>query len=92
MGNFKQGYWQGALIYFGTITSLGIGLIYLEMRFIEPLFNPSQTFQTFAVLVYIAFALFWDGSGLLGLKLKDRVYDRNLESVAEKLTEEEKIE
>ena len=63
MGNVKLGDWRGSLIYFASILLIGIGLVYLEQRFIEPIYHPTQTVRTFALLVYITFAFFWNGSG-----------------------------
>jgi hypothetical protein len=65
MGNVKQNNKPGIIIYFSAIILLGIALYFAEQRFIEHYFQPSQTLRTFAVLMYIAFAFFWDGTGFL---------------------------
>jgi len=62
MGNVKQNNMSGILIYFLFIVLLGVGFFFAEQRLLEQYFHPSQTMRTFAVLMYIAFAFFWDGS------------------------------
>jgi hypothetical protein len=65
MGNVKQGNWPGILIYFSVMILLGAALIYAERKFIEPLYQLPQSGCTFALLLYIAFTFFWNGTNLL---------------------------
>ena len=65
MGNVKQNNKPGIIIYFIAIVLLGVGLFFAEKGFVEQYFQPSQTVRTFAVLMYITFAFFWDGTGFL---------------------------
>lgn len=65
MGNVKQNNKPGIIIYFLAIVLLGVGLFFAEKELIEQYFQPSQTMRTFAVLMYITFAFFWDGTGFL---------------------------
>jgi uncharacterized membrane protein SirB2 len=76
-GNIKLGNWQGTLIYFSTILLVGVGLWFLEQRLLEPYFNPSQTMRTFAVLIYIAFAFFWNGTRLLDSEHKKWIFNQD---------------
>lgn len=71
MGNVKQNNKRGILIYFLAIVLLGIALFFVEKLLIEQYFHPSQTVRTFAVLIYITFAFFWDGTILLDSKEKN---------------------
>lgn len=68
MGNVKQNNKPGIIIYFSVIILLGFVLYSAEHRFIEQYLQPSQTLRTFAVLMYIAFAFFWDGTRIFGSK------------------------
>ena len=88
MGNVKHGRWQGILTYFLAIIILGIGLIYAELRFIEPHYHPSQTVRTFLILIYIAFAFFWNGTSLLDSEVKKRILTRNGSPLSEKDSKE----
>lgn len=65
MGNVKQGNWKSILIYFCFIILLGIGPVYAEQKIIEKYYHPSQIVRTFLILIYIAFAFFWDGTTLI---------------------------
>ena len=76
MGNVKQGDWQCILIYFCFIILLGIGLVYAEQN-IEQYYHPSQTVRTFLILIYIAFAFFWNGTKLLGDDEKSHFFDHD---------------
>ena len=80
IGNVKHGKWQGTLTYFSAIILLGVGLLFAEQRFIEPYYNPTQTVRTFAVLMYIAFAFFWNGTNLLGSETRKRIFSQDEDS------------
>ena len=71
MGNVKQNNKRGILIYFLAVVLLGLGLFFAEQILVEQYFHPSQTVRTFAVLIYITFAFFWDGTILLDSKEKN---------------------
>ena len=77
MGNVKQGKWQSILIYFFGIFLLGFALFYVEQNLIRPYYQLSQTMRTFVILIYIAFAFFWDGTKLLGSDKKSRFIDHD---------------
>lgn len=77
MGNVKQGNWSGILIYFSAIILLGIGLVFAERKLIEQFYHPSQTMCTFALLIYTAFAFFWNGTKLFGDKEKNHFFDHD---------------
>jgi hypothetical protein len=77
MGNVKHGQWQGIIIYFSAITLLGIGLLFVEQNLIIQYYEPSRTVRTFLILIYIAFAFFWNGTGLLSSEVKNRILTRN---------------
>lgn len=84
MGNVKQGNWQGILIYFSTIILFGLILMLAEQRIIEQYYHPAQSVRTFVVLIYIAFAFFWNGTRLLDSEEKKRIFDNNNVSLAKK--------
>ena len=84
MGNLKRGKWYSILIYFSAIILLAIGLLFAERRFIEPYFHPSQTVKTFAVLLYVTFVFFWNGTIFLDSDQKSRIFTRNGADLAEK--------
>jgi hypothetical protein len=77
MGNVKQNNKPGIIIYFSAIILLGFGLYSAEQRIIEQYFQPSQTLRTFAVLIYIAFAFFWDGTWIIGSNERNYFNDKN---------------
>jgi hypothetical protein len=66
MGNVKHGDWIGILLYCSVILLIGLFLFLVERRFISQYYQVSQTVRTFLILIYTAFAIFWDGSSLLG--------------------------
>ena len=76
MGNVKHGHWQGIIIYFSAITLLGIGLLFAEQNLIKQYYEASRTVRTFVILIYIAFAFFWNGTSLLGSEVKNRILTR----------------
>lgn len=80
----KQDNRLGILIYFSVIILLGVGLFFAEHTLFEQYFHPSQTVRTFAILMYITFAFFWDGSILLDSKEKNRIFTINGDVIAEK--------
>jgi hypothetical protein len=75
MENVKQGNWTGILVYFSVIILLGIGLIFFERNLVELFYQPSQTTCTFALLIYITFAVFWNGSGFLGIERNNNFFN-----------------
>ena len=77
MGNVKQGNWPGILIYFFVVILLGSVLIFVERNFIEQFYRPSQTACTFALLIYIAFAFFWNGTKIFGYEGKNHFFDHD---------------
>lgn len=77
MGNLKQGKWQSILIYFFGIFLLGFTLLYAEQNLIRPYYQISQTMRTFVILIFIAFAFFWDGTKLLGRDKKNHFIDHD---------------
>jgi len=66
MGNVKHGDWLGILLYFSVILLIGLVFVLVERRFISQYYQFSQTVRTFLILIYITFAIFWDGSSFLG--------------------------
>lgn len=62
MGNVKENNKPGMLIYSLAVVLIGLGLVYAERTIIELYFQPSQTLCTFAILSYLTFAFFWNGS------------------------------
>lgn len=73
MGNVKRGYWPGILLYLSVMVSLGAALIYVERIYIDSVYQLPQSGRTFAVLIFIAFTLFWDGTRLINFKEIDHL-------------------
>ena len=68
MGNLKQNNKPSIIIYSTAIVLFGVGLFFIEQTLIERYFQLPQTLRTFAVLMYITFALFWNGSRFISAK------------------------
>ena len=87
MGNVKRNNKPGIIIYFSAIILLGFALYSAEQRFIEQYFQPSQTLRTFGVLMYIAFAFFWDGTRFLSSAEKNLNSSKNNSNPTKKSTD-----
>lgn len=79
MGNVKQGNWSGILVYFSFMFLFGAALIFLERKLLEPIYQVSQHQCTFAVLLYLSFTFFWDGTKLLGHKENNHIFNQDEE-------------
>lgn len=87
MANVKQGYWPGILLYFSVMILLGVGLIFVERIFIEPIYHIPQSGRAFVLLMFLAFTFFWDGTHLLNYEEKDQLVNHGEGVSATKIRE-----
>jgi hypothetical protein len=85
IGNVKNGNWSGTIIYFSAMAIFGAALIFVERKYIEPIYQLPQSGLKFALLVFIAFIFFWDGNQLLRNEEKKETFNQDEGNAAEKI-------
>lgn len=81
MGNVKQGNWTGIFVYFSFMILLGSGLVFIEQKIIEPIYDVSTRLCALGILMYLLFTFFWNGTKLFGEEEKNHLFDQDEEAI-----------